>query len=344
MFKKRFLIAFVCVIFCALMTKAQCNNHSKDKRYTYLWDVTLSMKGYGGAPNIYDEVVRVMLADIESITNERDEIVVVAFQDTKFCEVWREKATPQGKKNLKSKIKAYHNDKVTHTNISAPLQYSIDEIFTTDRIDIMKLLTDGIDNVDPQKLQNILDNWCEMAKDKDVYGYYVLLAEAAHKSGMSFKLEAICRFEEIDATGPQGPSVVNDIRQLNVDAPDCVAMVINVRDEYNKPKRIKFVVDRGEVVKPGYKVRFETRSNPYLEIDEVATMDANNTFELHPRFKMSQSDIKAQQWEECQDIILDFKPQTVDGPHEFTRLLDDSANIKLINKPEKTVEIYVLQD
>ena len=32
----------------------------KDVRQTYLWDVTLSMKGFNGAPNIYDKVVDVM--------------------------------------------------------------------------------------------------------------------------------------------------------------------------------------------------------------------------------------------------------------------------------------------
>lgn len=339
---KRILISFVCLVFGAVMTKAQCNNHFKDKRYTYLWDVTLSMKGYAGAPNIYDEVVKVLIADIESITNEREEIVVVAFQDTKYCEIWREKATAAGKKNLKSKIKAYRNDKVTHTNISAPLQYAIDEIFTPDRIDIMKLLTDGYDNVDPQKLQYILDNWCDMAQDKDVYGYYVLLTDAAHKSGMSFILKDICRFEEIDAAGPEGMNAVNEIRQINVSALDCVAMVINVRDEYNKSKRIKFLVDCGKEVAPGYKVHFKTRNNPYFEIDEVATMDANNSFELHPKFKKPQAEIMAEQWEERHDIILELKPETTDGPHKFTRLLDDYTFIKLINKPEKTVIIDVL--
>ena len=78
----------------------------KDVRQTYLWDVTLSMKGFNGAPDIYDQVVDVMIKDINSVTNERTEIVVVPFQDSKYCEVWREMATTAGKKALAERIRA----------------------------------------------------------------------------------------------------------------------------------------------------------------------------------------------------------------------------------------------
>ena len=160
---KKLFLTIVCALYAIVLLNAQGNSY-KDIRLTYLWDVTLSMKGYNGSPNIYDKVVTAMIKDIESVTNERTEIVVVPFQNSQYCEVWKEYATPQGKANLKSKIKAYKNDNVTNTNISAPLQYAIDEIFTTDKIDIMKLMTDGVDNVDPNRLKHILDNWCRIAK------------------------------------------------------------------------------------------------------------------------------------------------------------------------------------
>lgn len=121
----------MCALYATVLLNAQGNSY-KDIRLTYLWDVTLSMKGYNGSHNIYDKVVSAMIKDIESVTNERTEIVVVPFQNTKYCEMWKEYATPQGIANLKSKIKAYKNTDITNTNISAPLQYAIDEIFTTD--------------------------------------------------------------------------------------------------------------------------------------------------------------------------------------------------------------------
>lgn len=313
----------------------------KDIRMTYLWDVTLSMKGYNGSPNIYDKVVTAMIKDIESITNERTEIVVVPFQNSKYCDVWKEFATPQGKANLKSKIKAYKNDNVTNTNISAPLQYAIDEIFTTDKIDIMKLMTDGVDNVDPNKLKHILDNWCQIAKSKDVYGYYILLTDAAKENGdLIIKLKEICNFETVDLSDGD-MSGIGDIRQLNVSATKGIGLVISVRDEYGEPKSVKFSSYGGDV-QPGYQVHFKTEDNPYIEIDEVVTMDENYSFEVHPKFKRSKSDIMAMSWESYNDITLQMTPVSTDGPHKNTRLLDESTRVQLINKPEKTVSFYVL--
>ena len=86
---KRILSGLAVVLF-ALSLNAQ--GQFKDVRQTYLWDVTLSMKGYNGAPDIYSKVVEVMVKDIQSITNERTEIVVIPFQDTQYDQVWREYA------------------------------------------------------------------------------------------------------------------------------------------------------------------------------------------------------------------------------------------------------------
>lgn len=282
-----------------------------------------------------------MIKDIESVTNERTEIVVVPFQNSKYCEVWKEYATPEGKANLKSKIKAYKNDNVTNTNISAPLQYAIDEIFTTDKIDIVKLMTDGVDNVDPNQLKYILDNWCQIAKSKDVYGYYILLTEAAKENGdLIIKLKEICNFETVDVSDGDMSSI-GEIRQLNVSATKGTGLVINVRDEYNEPKSVKFSSYGGDV-QPGYQVHFRTEDNPYIEIDEVVTMDENYSFEVHPKFKRSKSEMMAMSWESYNDITLEITPISTEGPHKNTRLLDQSTRVQLINKPEKTVSFYVL--
>lgn len=337
---RNIFITIVCAIFAIASLSAQSNSF-KDIRLTYLWDVTLSMKGYNGSPNVYSDVVKAMIKDIESITNERTEIVVVPFQDSRYCDVWREHATPQGIANLKSKIKAYNNKNITNTNISAPLQYAIDEIFSTDRIDIMKLMTDGVDNVNPQKLRHILDNWCEIAKAKDVYGYYILLTKAAKgNEDLNFQLKEICNFETIDVSDGD-MSGIGDIRQLNVISANGTGLMINVRDDYNKPRPIKFSLYGGDI-QQGYQVHFKTEDNPYIVIDETVTMDGNCSFEVHPKFKLSKSEMMAQDWESHSDIMLEMTPVSVDGPHKNTRLLDSSTKVLLINKHEKSVSFYVL--
>ena len=280
-----FLFLFGGIIFNVL---AQ-NSALKDFREVYLWDVTLSMKGCNDAPNIYDKVVDALVNSINSISNERTEIVVIPFQDTEYCEVWREQATQSGKEYLIKKITSYNNDKKTNTNISAPLQYVIKNILSKDKIDILKLLTDGRDNVDPVRLREILNRWCDLAREKDVFGYYILLTkDAKSEKDLILKLKEICNFEVID--------LENNIEGLGnivqVNAPFATnGLVINVRDEYNIPKRIQFSSYGGNMP-DGYKIHFNIEENPYVELNEVCTMLSDNTFELHPKFKKPLDELK----------------------------------------------------
>ena len=201
-------------------------------------------------------------------------------------------------------------------------------------------MTDGFDNVDPPKFKYLLENWCNVAKSKDVYGYYILLTDiASEKNDIVYQVEELCQFEIFDVSGDI--SMINTIRQVNISQIGGVAMSINVRDEYNAPKAIKFKSYSGNV-EPGYMVHFKTLNNPYIEIDEVAEMGSDMSFELHPQFKTSKSNIMAEQWTEYSGIVLEMTPVSTEGEHRYTRLLDRLTKIQLINKPEKTVSFYVL--
>lgn len=336
---KRLLL---CLAFLSLSLGMYAQGQFKDVRQTYLWDVTLSMKGYNGAPDIYNEVVDAMVKDIESVTNERTEIVVIPFQD-KELDVWREYATPEGKEAMVKRIRSYKNTSVTNTNISSPLRYAIDNVFTADKIDIMKLMTDGNDNVDPDRLRAILESWCEMAKAKDAYGYYVLLTDAAKDGDLSYVLKGICNFEEVDAS--KMLDGIANIRQLN--NPMKSGIIINVRDEYDKPKRLTFKIYSGDGNIPeGFKVRFKTQPNDYVEIDEVAEMKSDNSLDIHPHFLKPQADLIAELPTQYaySDIVVEFEPteeMAQDPKYAFTRIVDRECAVLLENKPVKTVNIYV---
>lgn len=336
---KKFYLSLA-ILLLSLSLHAQ--GQFKDVRQTYLWDVTLSMKGFNGAPDIYSKVLDVMVRDIQSITNERTEIVVVPFQDTQYCEVWREFATPEGKEAMIRRIRGYKNERITNTNISAPLQYAIDQIFTADKIDIMKLMTDGNDNVNPAKLQEILSRWCDIAKAKDAYGYYILLTDAAKNGDLSLVLKGICNFEEVDVSGMlEG---IAAIRQINSTWKE--GILINIRDEYNRPKRLTFNVYSGDGTIPaGFKIRFKTLPNDYIEIDEVAEMNADNSLEIHPKFKKSQQALIDELPTDYifRNIVLQYEPapDMATGKFAFTRIVDCECAVLLENKPVKTVKIYV---
>ena len=334
---KKIVLCLIAILLSSLM---MAQNSFKTMRITYLWDVTLSMKGYkGGSPYIYDKVVNVLVDDINSIHDERTEIVVVPFQD-KVCDMWRARATADGKKAMIDKIQNYDNNLVTNTCISLPLQYAIDNIFTTDRVDIMKLMTDGKDNVNVPRLNAVLDKWCDMARQKDVYGYYILLTEAAKDGDLSLKLKQICNFESVDVS--DNLSGINEIVQLTARGGDAVRL--NLRGEYNMPKRLEFVQYLGETAPEGFKIHFKVRDNAYIKLDETVELRGDNSVELHPTFLVSQESLMLMP-ESVLDfgIWVDYEPDAsmASGRFAYTRLLSNAFKILFVNKPEKTVRIYV---
>ena len=312
----------------------------KDTRITYLWDVTLSMKGFNGAPNIYDEVVQALAEDIDAISDPRTEIVVIPFQDTEFCEVWRAVATGDGKKDIIGKIRKYNNVDTTNTSIAKPLSYAIDNIFSPDKVDIMKLLTDGKDNVSPEEVASILDNWCEIAGKKDVYGYYVMLTDQAKDGDLVMKLTKVCRFEAIDDMGFQNI--------VSVFPPEKISL--NIKDDYGKPVTFTLSTVNDAEIPEGFKIHVESLEAatedgyPYIHIDETVAAGPDNTVTVHPEFLLPVEEMRSRLPKETNEtIILSVTPaEGMDsGEYALTRIPDKECTLELVNKPEKSLRFYV---
>lgn len=333
---RRLSFFILAITFCSVELFAQSN--FKDIRITYLWDVTLSMKGFGGAPNIYDQVRDAIIADIEQISDERTEIVVIPFQNTEYCEVWRDYATSKGKTNMVGKIKSYNNDQKTNTNISAPLNYALDHIFSADKIDVMKLMTDGKDNVDPDKLYGTLYNWCRLAEEKDLYGYYVLLTDAAVDEKLEIILKEVCRFDAISGTK------INEIVSLMPD--NCIS--VNVKDDYNKPKTMQFAIKgTTQKVPSGFKVHIEAEDNPYFELNEDVVLSETNTISFTPIFKLPQDSVRTLLPTTSNARFMLFVEPSQgmeDAPYSTTRILNSDSYLEIINRIEKTLNFYVEPD
>lgn len=332
---KKIFLSLIALALVSLSAMAQ-SSVVKDVRQTYLWDVTLSMKGFKGSPNIYSKVEDAMVKDIESITDERTEIVVIPFQ-TSCCDVWKEYATQQGKKTLIAKIKSYNNTNVTNTCISAPLQYVVDNVFSVDKVDILKLMTDGKDNVSPQKYNAILERWCSIAREKDVYGYYIILTDAAKEGNVIMKLKGLCRMDVVDLTkeGDMNISVVYLTPQQKV--------AYNVRNDYGKKIKLRYKPNDGAGRVPsGYKIQVSANS-PYLKIDQVVELKEDYTVEVTPQL-MDQEQLK-QVLPSDENAVLYVKSVPAEGmdqnPYSMIRVLDSPTHLEMINKPEKTVKFHV---
>ena len=130
-------------------------------RRTYLWDVTLSMMGVGGTPNIWKTVQKALVDEIKQINEESTEIVIIPFQHKAISsDVKREMATPEGKERLIKFVSEYKLPKLwvgsatsghevssasdkkgttTMTKLYEPLKYCIDNILKPDKVNILEL-------------------------------------------------------------------------------------------------------------------------------------------------------------------------------------------------------------
>ena len=318
----------------------------KDVRQTYLWDVTLSMKGkVAGAPNIWEKVKQAIIDDIKQISDDRTEIVVIPFQH-KALEEWRQPATAAGKDALIAKIKAYDiplfdfgGKKTTMTCLFEPLQYVVDKVLTPDKVDILKLMTDGIPDEHQAEYEALLGRWCSIAQQKDAYGFYIMLTSQAVAGQTVLEKIDPCRFDAIDVAELEGTNV--GLLMLTPQQ----SIAFNVREDYGKDLTIKYAHNGSGELQPGYKVHVYSHENSYVQIDQVVELKDDYSVTVKAQYLMSKTEmIETLSIEENEKVFLYSEPG--DGmdklPYTMTRILETPTTMEMINKPEKTVKFHVL--
>ena len=275
----------------------------KDVRQTYLWDVTLSMQGKApGSPDIWDQVKEAIITDIQQISDDRTEIVVIPFQH-KALDEWRQPATAAGKAALVAKIKAYKiplhkfGDKMrTMTCLYEPLQYVVDKVLTADKVDVVKLMTDGIPDEHQKEYEDLLGRWCSIAKQKDAYGFYIMLTSQAVEGKTVLEKIDPCRFEAIDVAKLGGTDVYSyENSYVQID------QVVELKEDYTVTVKAQYLMSKTEMIET---LSIEENEKVFLYSEPADGMD-----------------------------VL---------PHAMTRILETPTTMEMINKPEKTVKFHVL--
>lgn len=328
-----------------LVSFAQSGN-IKDVRQTYLWDVTLSMQGKApGAPDIWEQVKDAIIKDIQQISDDRTEIVVIPFQH-KALDEWRAPATAAGKTTLIAKIKGYKiplhifgGKMTTMTCLYEPLQYVVDKVLSPDKVDILKLMTDGIPDEHQSEYEALLRRWCQIAQEKDAYGFYIMLTSQAVAGQTVLQQINPCRFDAIDVADLNGTNV----SLLMLTPQQNIAM--NVREDYSKELTIKFAHNGSGKIQPGYKVHVYSEENEYLRVDQVVELKDDYTVTVKAEYMKSQTEMMSTlPIDENERAFLHSEP--ADGmdelPYAMTRILDTPTSVEMINKPEKNVKFHVL--
>ena len=350
---------FFAIVFASCSWLMAQTGNVKDIRQTYLWDVTLSMQGKAKisdgtpTPNIWKQVKSAIVKDIESITDEHTEIVVIPFQH-KALDEWREQATEAGKAALIAKVNAYSiplftkdggsivpakgKGGTTWTCLYEPLQYVVDHVLSPDKVDILKLMTDGIPDEHQQEYEQLLGRWCQIAKEKDAFGFYIMLTSQAVEGRTVLEQINPCRFDAIDVAQLDG----SNVSLLMLTPQQNIAF--NVREDYGGEITIKFVPSGSGSFQEGYKVHVFSDENDYIQVDSEVELKSNYTATVKAKFLKSKEEMAMSLPVDFNEKVqLQTEPaQDMDQlPYAMIRILDRPTSIEMINKPEKTVKFHV---
>lgn len=331
-------LLFVYSVLCIITLDAVAQqNPFKNERRIYLWDVTLSMKGYNNkTPNIYDKVIAALEKDINSILDEQTDIWVLPFQ-TSIIEKWNEKATSIGKKKIVDRIKAFKDETITNTNITVPMDDVMKTLIAEDKRNVLILLTDGEQNAKGYPMESLLDlihQWCAFAEENDAYAFYVMLTEFAKNENLIRAIDETCRIHKV-LPNPNGEIDINIVELLPQSN-----YKYNIKDDAGKKMNLKIDCKKRVTIPEGLKLHCFCEPNSYVEIDEAVSI-INGNIEIGVKLKENYEFLKSNLPQNTNErLMLHFE---VENSERFplVQLLNEKCSLELINKPEKKLRVYV---
>ena len=320
------------LIFLSLCFEAFTQN--KPERRIYLWDVTLSMKGHGGSPNIYNEVVDFLAREIESISDQSIEIVVLPFQMI-ILESWKVNATEEGKNDIIRKIRNYNNRRLTNTNIVGPIKNVQQNYINNDKRNMLFLLTDGKQTGGKQTggkqtLLNLIRDWGQYAQINDAYAVYVMLTAGAVDRDI---INIINRTERFDVITTPGVFDWIDLQPKEL-------VEYNIKDDSGKPAYIDLFCKKNLALPENIKIKVSS-INPYLVIDETVIIENSRIpVKLDYDYKKFRDTLPETTRIPIR-IEIENQKEIQDRTGKIILINPNNIELELINKPPKTLKIYV---
>jgi hypothetical protein len=297
----------------------------KSQRLIYLWDVTLSMKGYQGkTPDIYADVVKFLEQEINSIADENAEIVVLPFQES-ILEQWQVKADKTGKNEIIRQIKNYRNDKPTNTNIVDPIKDVKANYTKPDKQNELYILTDGKHSRGSSELVKIIEEWGRDAQKLNAYALYVMLTNA------SVDKDVIATIEKTDNIDVITETIFLEPEQL---------VVFNIKDDKEKPVNVA-LKSKENVVFPGnIKIKISAENNPNLIVNpNVIVKDGKIAFAIN----QPEAEILLEETlKKSVTLRLDLqnRNEIQKSDKKLVSLNPDKIELELIKNPEKKLIIH----
>lgn len=318
----------------AVIIQTHGMTQENQKRYIYLWDVTLSMVGKAPRPdgngktdNIYDDVVNSFVDLINGLpAGTNREIIVCPFQE-EIIDVWMAKSTNSGKTEIINKIKSFTIPMHNWTNIVGPLRQINDQYVDSAYEEIIiYLLTDGIQDGPYANRENDFESYLdgkEWERNK-----YITRLKIVRLTDLAPK---ILRKDNIEIIEP-GETFVDIIpnRQLSFNIIDAA--------KNNNPKELEiyFSANPENVKIPnGTKVRVQSQKNHFIHVDEIVEIkDGKALLAL----KYDYNTLKMM-FNGRENIELYYRMDNVKIDNCVVSLESPNSILELVNIPEKSLKI-----
>jgi len=322
---------------------------SKKNNHIFIWDVTLSMKGYNNAPDIYNDVVDVMVNTLSNIEENGSDIYIIPFQD-KVLQTYTQKATAAGKQQAIDFVKGFNNENKTYTNICIAWEKAI-SLLNNNEKNIVYLLTDGEQSELASKgypkscLNAVIDQYCALAlRNENSYTFYISMTDKLSPTFKS-KLKQACpeylRFIEgtpptnIIGIQPTSTTQIVNLRENDLSFTQYFDVVGHLPPEFkfntiidtkglNLPSgvNIKIKNNQNRVIENG-KVKFELS----IDANDIKTLRSTAPEEMTATVFYTKQDLKKLG---LTNYIIEFTPDRID--------------LKIRNKKEKTLKITLLDE
>ena len=312
-------------------------NFKKEKRI-YMLDITMSMWGQGGGPNIFDDVKNALYAGIKEIKDPETIITIIPFQATHTYQILPDWTFRNGDitfDKMKTIIDSYTKETVPRgfTDIYSAIEIAKTHI-DRNRINYIFLLTDGEQSTitsgvketsrndyNKDSLYRSLNRWCDWANNNNSYLFYVMLTDFAKDVTAVDIIDDQCRAWVVNGTN----------MDISFIKPDNNLIQVNLHDNPNQLE-IKLDANNWDYIKDETIIKLTLQENSIFKLKENKIHIVDNKLTVNLINKQSFSELRNNNHIES---ILQIALST----DENVKILEPNINILVKNKKERVLKL-----